>query len=111
MENPVQHQLEAFNNKDIDAFMEAFSGDAKVENGSGEEIMRGSEEMRVFYRNVFKNSPNLHCDIVNRITVGDWIIDEEKLNGLNANGFPEEVHAVVAYEVNNGQITFVRMFS
>ncbi|WP_185958448.1 hypothetical protein [Fodinibius sediminis] len=45
------------------------------------------------------------------MSVGDWVIDEEKLEGLHAQGFPEEAHAVVAYSVSNGQITFVRMFS
>jgi hypothetical protein len=49
--------------------------------------------------------------MINRTKVGDWIIDEEKLQGLNADGFPEEVHAVVAYTVKDGEITFVRMFS
>ncbi|SMO84499.1 hypothetical protein SAMN06265218_11716 [Fodinibius sediminis] len=60
---------------------------------------------------MFDNSPELHCDILNRMSVGDWVIDEEKLEGLHAQGFPEEAHAVVAYSVSNGQITFVRMFS
>ncbi|WP_445666606.1 nuclear transport factor 2 family protein [Fodinibius sp. AD559] len=111
MEDPVQHQLEAFNNRDIDAFMEAFADDATVENGGGEEMMSGSEQIRAFYRNVFENSPNLHCDIVNRTTVGDWVIDEEQLQGLKAEGFPEEAHAMVAYAVEDGHITFARMYS
>lgn len=111
MENPVQYQLEAFNNRDIDAFMEAYAPEITVEDGSGEEMMRGSDEIRAFYTNLFNNSPELYCEVVNRTSVGDWVIDEEKLQGLNAEGFPEEAHAVVAYTVSNGQITFVRMFS
>lgn len=111
MENPVQHQIKAFNNRNLDTFLEAFATDIRVENGSGEEMINGYKEFRAFYKNLFENSPNLHCNIINRTKVGDWIIDEEKLKGLNANGFPEEAHAVVAYIVSNGQITFARMFS
>lgn len=111
MENPVQHQVKAFNNRNIDAFMEAYATDITVESGSGEEMMSGCNEFRTFYENLFENSPDLQCDIINRTKVGDWVIDEENLKGLNAEGFPEEAHAVVAYTVKNGQITFVRMFS
>lgn len=111
MKDPVQHQLEAFNSRDIDDFMEAYAPDTTVENGDGEKMMSGSKEMRAFYSNVFKNSPKLHCDIVNRTSVGNWVIDEEKIQGLKTEGFPEEAHAVVAYKVSDGQITFVRMFS
>jgi len=111
MEDPVQHQLKAFNNRDVEAFMEAYSPEITVEDGSGEKMMSGSEEIRAFYTELFNNSPDLHCEVMNRTSVGDWIIDEEKLQGLNAEGFPEEAHAVVAYTVSNGQITFVRMFS
>jgi hypothetical protein len=43
--------------------------------------------------------------------VGDWVIDEEQIQGLKADGFPEEAHAVVSYKVSDGLITFVRMYS
>ena len=111
MTNPVQHQVEAFNNRNIDAFLEAYATETRVENGKGEEMISGKEELRAFYSNVFQNSPNLHCEIVNRTKVGNWVIDEEQLEGLNAEGFPEEAHAVVSYEVSDGKIRFVRMFS
>lgn len=111
MTDPVQHQLDAFNSRDLDSFMEAYAPDVRVEDGRGEELMSGAEEMRAFYGSMFENSPDLHCDVVNRTSVGNWVIDEEKLRGLNAEGFPEEAHAVAAYEVSDGKIMFVRMFT
>lgn len=111
MEDPIQHQVKAFNNRDIDAFMEAYAPEISVENGKGEEIMSGADEMRAFYKNAFENSPDLHCVIVNRTKVGDWVIDEERIQGLKAEGFPEEAHAMVAYAVEDGEITFARMYS
>lgn len=73
-------------------------------------MMRGEDQLRAFYGEVFSNSPDLHCDVVNRISVGDWVIDEEKIEGLHAEGFPEEAHAAAAYRVTDGEITLVRMF-
>jgi hypothetical protein len=111
MTDPVQHQFEAFNNRDLDAFMEAYASNTQVEDGTGEKLMSGTEEMRAFYGNVFENSPDLHCELVNRTTVGDWVFDEEQFEGLNAEGFPEEARAVAAYQVRDGQITLVRMYT
>ncbi|SMO84494.1 nuclear transport factor 2 family protein [Fodinibius sediminis] len=48
MENPVEHQVKAFNNRNLDAFMEAFAADINVENGSGEELLSGQQEFRAF---------------------------------------------------------------
>ena len=110
MTDPVQHQLQAFNRRDLDAFMEAYTADVRIEDGKGGKILSGTEEMRAFYGALFSNSPNLHCDVVNRISVGNWVIDEEKGHGVHAEGFPEEVHLSVAYEVSDGKIRFVRMF-
>lgn len=56
MEDPFQHQLEAFNNRDIDSFMKAFADDATVENGSGDEMMNGSEQR---YIDIWKASSEL----------------------------------------------------
>ena len=109
MTHPVEHQLEAFNARDLDAFIEAYASGARIEDGEGQEMMSGTEELRAFYGNVFKNSPNLHCEVVNRISVGDWVIDEEKIEGLQAEGFPEEAHAAVEYRVSDGRIELVRM--
>lgn len=110
MIDPVDHQLHAYNSRNLGAFMEAYALEIHVENGKGETLIGGAEEMRAFYGNLFENSPGLHCEVVGRTSVGDWVIDEEKIQGLNAEGFPEEARAVVAYEVNDGKITFVRMF-
>lgn len=110
MNHPVENQLRAFNTRDLDAFMAAYADDARFENGAGEEILAGADEMRAFYGTLFENSPNLHCDVVNRMTVGEWIIDEEEIRGVHAERFPEEIHAAVAYRVEDGVITFVRMF-
>lgn len=111
MTDPVEHQLQAFNARDLDAFMEAYAPDVRIEDGEGQEMMSGSDELRAFYGDVFRNSPDLHCEVLDRISVGDWVIDEEEIDGLQAEGFPEEAHAAVVYRVSDGKITLVRMLT
>jgi hypothetical protein len=64
MTNPVQHQLDAYNDRALGAFMDAYGPDIRVEDGAGNELMSGAEELRAFYGSVFDNSPNLHCELV-----------------------------------------------
>lgn len=109
MNDPVEHQLQAFNARNLDAFLEAYAPNVRIEDGEGDAMMSGIDELRAFYGEVFRNSPDLHCDVVNRISVGDWVIDEEEIEGLQAEGFPEEAHAAVEYRVSDDQITLVRM--
>ena len=62
--------------------------------------------MRKNYQRMFENTPNLFCEIKNRIVLGNKVIDEEYVR-FN-DGYLE---AVAIYEVENGKIvkvTFVR---
>lgn len=108
--DPVQHQLDAYNARDLEAFMEAYTPDVRVEDGEGNELMDGAEAMRAFYGDLFEKSSDLHCEVVDRTRVGNWVIDEEQVEGIVADGFPEKAHAVVAYRVSDGRVDFVRMF-
>ena len=42
--------------------------------------------------------------------VDSGVLDEEKVEGVHAEGVPEEAHAAVAYRVTDAKITLVRMF-
>lgn len=57
MTDPVQHQLDPFNSRDLRAFMDAYAPDTRIEDGTGEKLMSGAEEMPAFYGSVFDNSP------------------------------------------------------
>ena len=38
--------------------------------------------MRDNYKKLFSDSPNLHCEILNRIVLGNTVIDHEKVSGV-----------------------------
>jgi len=47
--------------------------------------------------------PDLHVQIVQRIHVGSYVIDEEKVTGFNFEGFPSEMRTADIYWVE-GQV-------
>ena len=105
-ENIVDIQLDAYNARDIDKFVETYSEDIEIYNLNGEMTMKGHAQLRERYDTLFKNTPNLNCRIVNRIKINNKIIDKESVI-MN----DRIVEAVAIYEVVDGKIkkvTFVR---
>lgn len=101
-EKIVEKQLEAYNNKDIDSFMDTYAKDVKVYDFPNRLLYEGQEKMKKEYIDFFKNTPDLHCKIKNRIIMGNTVIDKEFLtiNGKNYS-------AIAIYEVENNKITKV----
>lgn len=102
----VQNQLNAYNDRNLDAFLNSYSQDVQVFNFPDELRFKGRANMREQYADFFRNTPDLHCEIKNRIVIGNKIIDEEY---INANG--TNFSAVAIYEIENGKIakvTFLR---
>ena len=94
---------------DLERFLACYASSVVVENASGERIVEGEDGMRAFYGQPFTNSPELHAEVPSRIRAGDFVIDEERVPGLNRPGFPPEMHAAVVYRVRGGLIVHVRL--
>lgn len=105
-EQIVQTQLDAYNNRDIDAFMATYSDDIALYNYPDQLSGQGQESMRKQYAGFFDSTPDLNCKIKKRIVIGNRVIDQEL---ITANG--SQFTAVAIYEVENGKIvkvTFLR---
>ena len=98
----VQKQLDAYNNRDIEAFVNVFSQDVKVYDYPKKLRYQGRKEMKKRYASFFKNTKDLHCTIVKRIEKDNFVIDEES---ITANG--RTFGAVAIYEVKDGKIISV----
>jgi len=103
---PVINQLEAYNQRNIDEFIINFSENCIVEDGEGKLLMNGRKAMHESYKNMFENSPNLHCHLASRTIVGDYVLDEERVTGRL--GKKEESHVIAIYRIENNQIVHVR---
>ncbi|OHB78049.1 MAG: hypothetical protein A2Z34_09380 [Planctomycetes bacterium RBG_16_59_8] len=90
----VQRQLDAYNARDIDAFVACYSEDVEVYNHPATLVYKGREAMRERYAAYFESAPELHCELVNRITIGNKAIDREQITG-RPDG--KVAHAVAIY--------------
>ena len=102
VEFPVQAQLEAYNARDIEKFLEPYADDVQVYDYPDKLRYVGKETMRRNYSSFFKSTPDLHCELKNRIIIGNKVIDEES---VAANG--RIFHAAAIYEIKDGKIVKV----
>lgn len=98
----AEEQLQAYNNRDIDAFLKPFSKNIKIYNYPNKLSYQGIDKMRKGYESFFKNTPDLHCKILKRIVFKDKVIDHEL---VTANG--RTFKAVAIYTMKNGKIISV----
>lgn len=101
-EDIVQKQLDAYNARDINAFMATYSEDVKLYNFPNDLSSEGQEAMRNSYKGYFESTPDLHCKILYRIVTSNKVIDHELVTA-NGNTFK----AIAVYEVENGLISKV----
>ena len=101
----AQQQLNAYNARDIDAFLAPYSEDVEIYNYPDQLVSKGKENMRPGYENMFNNLPDLHCKLLNRIVQGKTVIDYEEVTGFSRNSV---VHAIAIYKIENGKIKEVR---
>lgn len=76
-ENLVQEQLDAYNARDIESFLVPFAQDVKVFNFPDELIYQGKDKMQETYKRLFADNPDLHCNLIKRIVMGNTAIDHE----------------------------------
>lgn len=105
MADVIERNLAAYNAHDLEAFIDCFASDAMIEDGVGNSLARGIDAIRARYRDRWEANPRLHSEILNRIRVGAYVIDDEHLTGFADGG---EAHVVLVYRVENGLIVHVR---
>jgi hypothetical protein len=98
----AQAQLDAYNARDIDAFLAPYHPEIILARLPGDEpFAHGHDEMRAIYGRKFEDTPDLHCRLVNRICHDRFVVDHEHVSGVP--GF-ERIDAVAIYEVVDGLI-------
>ena len=103
-EQLAQEQLIAYNSGNIEAFLAPYSENIKAFDFDGKLLFEGKELMRKRYATFFEKNPNLHCKLVNRMVLGNTVIDQEYVTGIKGVDF---IKAIVIYQVENGEIKTV----
>ena len=102
--DPVQAQVDAYNARDIDAFVAAYAEDVVIVDASGRMIMSGQDTIREEYGALFDASPDLRAEIVGRVSAGPWTVDHERVSRGE-----ETRELLVAYLVDDKLISRVMM--
>ncbi|TAL67218.1 MAG: amidohydrolase [Bacteroidetes bacterium] len=100
-EDIAQVQLNAYNARDIESFLSAYTDDVEVFLFPDTFRYKGKEEMRKVYSAFFDKAPSLHCKLLNRIVKGNYVIDREFITGVPGR---ENINAVAIYEAEGGLI-------
>lgn len=97
----IDEQLRAYNHRDLEGFVNCYHPEVEgMMQLTGETLFRGIEALRTRYRKRFE-TPDLHADILNRIVLGDKLIDHERIWGVEPDAYKE---AVVTYQLEAGLI-------
>jgi len=98
----AQEQFEGYNKRNINAFLKPYAKDVKVYRFPNNLEYEGLENMRTRYEGFFKNTADLHCELIKRIVHKNQVIDHEL---VTANGKTRK--AVAIYTTENGKIVSV----
>jgi len=99
----VQQQLDAYNARDIDAFMLCWSEDCAHQEFPSRLFASGKLEIRKRHVERFKEN-NPHGRLIKRIAVADLVVDQEVVTRSFPEG-PGEVDVIAIYEIRGGVIS------
>ncbi|MDX6453352.1 MAG: hypothetical protein QOH16_3401 [Gaiellaceae bacterium] len=100
----VDRVLVALNAHDLDAFVACYAGDATIENGHDEVLVRGHDELRARYGPLLEQLPDIRVEALTRTDVGDFVVQEEVVTGRG-----EPARHVAVYLVRDGVIARERL--
>jgi uncharacterized protein (TIGR02246 family) len=99
----VQAQLEAYNAHDLDALSACFAKDCVIADLNGAVTQEGRGQIRERYQALFAQYPENKAHIVNRMALGDIVIDHEDITRSPDLRF----QAIAIYTVRDGLISRV----
>jgi len=98
----VQHQLDAYNARDLEALLAIYADDAQMFEHPATLLAAGTAQLRERFTARFRE-PNLHAHLLNRVVVGRFVVDFERVTRTFPEG-PGTIELVMIYEVRNGRI-------
>ena len=104
-EEIVQKQVEAYNTRDLDAFVACHHTEIELYSlGTNEPFVVGIEALRPRYKDIFDRSPKLHSEVVQRMVLSDTVIDKEIITGRAG---VDRSNYIAIYQIKDGLIAKV----
>lgn len=101
----AQEQLDAYNKRDIEAFLKPYSENVKIYAFPNQLLYEGKAKMREEYTSMFNRLPDLHCKLVNRMVLNNKVIDHEEVVIMKSQ---PKIYAIAVYTITDGKISEVR---
>ena len=98
----VQRQLDAYNAKDLEAWLQTYAADAKQFEFPANLLASGHAEIRARTAPRLQE-PNIHAKLIKRSVMGRVVIDHEQVTRTFPEG-PGHIELVCIYEVRLGKI-------
>ncbi|WP_068875388.1 MULTISPECIES: nuclear transport factor 2 family protein [unclassified Phenylobacterium] len=100
----VQGQFDAYNAQDLDAHCAFFADDVVVADLNGAVNIQGIAAYRAKYVQVFADFPQNRAELLNRIVVGNTVIDHEHVSRSPGG---ETFQVIAIYTIAGGKIARV----
>jgi hypothetical protein len=103
-ERVVREEFDAYNRRDLDAFLSTYTADARYVRYPDSVIVAGRDSMRARFGRLFAAAPRLHAKLDARMARGDFVIWQ--VTATNMPGGKTNT-AIFVYEVRGGKISRV----
>lgn len=98
----IQAQIEAYNERNIIKMMSFFSPEIEIFNfAESEPVIKGYLNVEKVYKDLFETSSELNAEILNRIVFDNKVIDLERITGPGGVLISK---VVAIYELSEGLI-------
>jgi hypothetical protein len=101
-ETVIQKQWNAYNSRNINAYVNCFSEDVEVYMFPKQLLYKGKDKLREHYENFFQITPDLYGEVQNRSVNGNVVKEEVLITRAKKT---EPAKATIVYEVEDGLIT------
>ncbi|MDQ1093628.1 hypothetical protein QE400_003041 [Xanthomonas sacchari] len=105
---PVARQFEAYNRRDLSAFLACFAEDfVSYRMPAVSPSLQGKGALAAFYAEHRFNNPALRAELVSRTVLGQWVFDHERIHGLAA----QALETMAVFEVRDALIRTAWFYS
>ena len=94
----IQAQFDAYNAQDLDAYCAFFADDVIVADYNSAVTVEGIAAYRAKYLQVFADFPQNKAELLNRIVLGQSVIDHERVDRGDGTTPTFEVAAIYLFE-------------
>jgi hypothetical protein len=100
-EDVVMEQIKAYNEGDIEGFLDTYADDIRYFNQPDTLMYSGIAQLKESFTAFFSANPDVHVEVKNRLIQGNFVILHELVSGISG---VNDMSVAAIYEVKDGKI-------